>query len=197
MAGNNVDGVLLIVIVALFVLLIYVLVAPAGGVFSTPRPRRFRTPFRPDIKDGCSSNCTPSWRLIPEETSAKPSEYQAFKIVEDDMAPHAGAIASSRRPVLGSPRIAERQRVSLDQRASESTSSLSIGVDGRSPLSNIRAAGTIRVRRPPGMRSRRKLCARPASSISKSPRVIGAEQNPVARARNNSVGRRPRRQLVG
>lgn len=85
------DAALVIVIVAL-ALLIYFVVAPVGGVLSAPRPHRFRTPYRfrqgstPDLKDVGQQLYAVMAASFQRRRLLNRSEYDAFKIIEDDIA---------------------------------------------------------------------------------------------------------------
>ena len=95
MTGNNVA--LAIVTVAL-VLLIYFVVTPKSGVLSTPRPRRFGTPNRfrqgptPDLKDVGQQLYAVMAASFQRRRLLSRSEYDTFKIIEDDMRKRIGTL---------------------------------------------------------------------------------------------------------
>ena len=92
MLGNNLQGVALIAIAA-WIILIYFVVSGRGGFISAPRPRRaFHTPFRfvqnlrPDLTDVGQQLHAVMAGSFQKRRLLSPSEYQAFKIIEDDIA---------------------------------------------------------------------------------------------------------------
>jgi hypothetical protein len=92
MLGDNIQGLALIVIVA-WIILIYFVVARQSGFVSAPRPRRvFHTRFRfeknppLDLTDvGQQLNAVMA-ASFEKRRLLSPSEYQTFKIIEDDVA---------------------------------------------------------------------------------------------------------------
>src|SRR6266849_1568474 len=91
MAVDNVHSALLVVFVVL-VLIIYFILSPAGGVLSASRPPRFRSrvPFEkgatPDLRDVAQQLHAVMAAPFQRQRLLSRSEYDAFKIIEDDLA---------------------------------------------------------------------------------------------------------------
>jgi len=85
------DKAAVLIVIVSIVLLIYFLAAPAGRGFSR-RPRRFRTAYRfeqgttPDLKDVGQQLYAVMGASFQKRQLLNRSEYQTFKIVEDEIA---------------------------------------------------------------------------------------------------------------
>ena len=157
--GFNAQGAALVLILAAAVL-VY-LAGHANGISSQSRTRRFPTPFRrsqagqaqvlnlKDVGDQLQAVMRASFQT---RRVLSPSEYRVFRIIEDDVATMRKGHRVFAQTSLGEFSSHEALTLSLRSTASGSMSSLSIGGDFLSSLSNIRARGTTRERRQPATR---------------------------------------------
>ena len=93
MLVDHVEGVVTVILVVAWITLLYFAVARPSGSISASRPRRsFRTPFRfeqrptPDLTEVGQQLDAVKAASFNKQRLLSPSEYQTFKIIEDDVA---------------------------------------------------------------------------------------------------------------
>jgi hypothetical protein len=182
-AWDDIYGLALIA-AAVWLTLIYFVTARRSRRLSELRPRRFsRGPFlyekasRPDLKDAGQQLNAVMAAPFEKRRLLNWSEYQAFKIIEADMAAARRGYRVFAQTSLG------EVLMSPDEDAFRSINSkrvdilIVISLVGRWRLSNIRVTGITRALRQPGTRSRKKRSARPESATLKSLPLIAPSKS--------------------